>query len=172
MIKMNAIVSAGTVVERKRKDSGDREILMVVRENDLFGIPAGHLENETPVQCARREFREETGYEVILEEVIKIVTIAPEEAEEGPSIGFIFYGQLGEKVAEGELEARWVSEEELSQLLVDGRLFLPHLHAPAFWGRLDRGRTAHISLVTDRILPRKGSLLDITFYATPFPGSI
>jgi 8-oxo-dGTP pyrophosphatase MutT (NUDIX family) len=126
---MNARVSAGVVVEKGK--GLKREILMVVRTDGMLGFPAGEIKGaETPVQCATRECLEEIGYEVVIDGLIKIITLEPEEGSEGPSIGFLFHGTLGKKVTEGEHQIKWFS---LTQLLVFEKthLFRPQFHMPA-----------------------------------------
>lgn len=133
---MNASVSAGVVVKRITDNSSafGWEVLFVLREDGTYGIPAGRLERETPRQCAIREFREETGYDVILEGLLRVITLSA--GKEHPfSIGFIFKGQLGKCVGKGEKKLEWIRPQKFRELLGEDKIFLPQFHIPAFWDR-------------------------------------
>lgn len=54
--------TAGGIVFRRAKKSGDIEILLIQDAKDRWTIPKGHIEEgETAVQTARREIGEEAG---------------------------------------------------------------------------------------------------------------
>lgn len=132
---MKASISAGVVVKRVLNENiAFGEVLFVHREDGTYSIPAGHsLDGETPRQCAVREFLEETGYEVTLDGLIKVVTLAA-TTEHPLSLGFIFRGKIGPSRQEGELELVWIGPQRFCELLGQGKILLPQFHIPAFWG--------------------------------------
>jgi ADP-ribose pyrophosphatase YjhB (NUDIX family) len=63
----NEIISCGAIVV------DDNKILLIrqFKNSDLWGIPKGHLEkDETFVECAKREVKEETGIDVSISEKV------------------------------------------------------------------------------------------------------
>ncbi len=90
-------------------------------EKDLIGFPAGNIDqNETPIQAAIRELREETGYEA--REVIFLKQIRTEYRE---SCQYCFVALDCEKTGEQELDdieiidTYTISLEKLKALLTD-----------------------------------------------------
>ncbi len=66
----------------------DGEFLMVRHARRAWEMPGGKInEGESPEEAAVREFREETGYDVALLNVL--------EVEDG---GLVFLGKVGEKL--------------------------------------------------------------------------
>lgn len=127
---MKASVSAGVVVTRPGPVGG--EVLCVVREDGTIGIPAGQMEpsDGNPAACAKREFREEVGFEVTLKGLVKIVF-----AIDGTnlSIGVIFYGLPAGDILEskGELPICWVPIYRFLLYLTKDRVFKPHFNIQA-----------------------------------------
>jgi len=153
---MNASISASVIVERE-EDLGGREVLFVVRQDGLLGFPGGLLEIETPLQCAEREFLEETGHKVTTDGLLKIITIREKTEKEGVSIWFAFHGIMGPKVTEAELEMRWLNGEEFIQLLAQGKIYLPQFLIPSLW-ESTLTQMAGINIIFQKILPRHLSL--------------
>lgn len=56
-------------------DPEENKILLVQSRGNLWGPPKGTLENETSVDCAIREVREETGLDIKAEEFKKAIKI-------------------------------------------------------------------------------------------------
>lgn len=133
---MNASVSAGVVIKRTTDESKafGWEVLFVLRPDGTYGLPAGHLENETPRQCAVRECLEETGYQVTLDGLLRVITIGSHSGVP-LSIGFVFSGKLGNRTGNGQLEIKWISPQQFTELLGQQKIFLPQFHIPAFWDK-------------------------------------
>ena len=128
---MNASVSVGVVVERNEDTFSNREVLFVVREDGKLCIPSGHWERgETLVECARREFREETGFEVSIDGLARIILLTREK--DLLRLGLIYHGLLGKKVSEPETGIRWVNHREHMDLVMRNKLFMPGFNIPAF----------------------------------------
>lgn len=152
-MKGNAIVSAGVVVDKGKGGAG-RQILFVKRPDGTVGIPAGRLlGNETPRECAVREFREETGYAVTLDGIQRIITIAGGK-DNPPDIGFIFCGQIGPRVGEAEHEVVWIDSTEFLRLLEEEKIFRLQFHIPAFWDTIESYQLGSLDLIFGTVVPR------------------
>lgn len=154
----NATVSAGVVVCRKDPQSGKVYILFVQRPDGFYAIPSGHLEpGETLQGCACREFREETGHLVMLTDLLGVPMI---EGEAGgpPSIGFIFFGLMGERIGEPEGKLVWMTYEDVLMKL---RAERPDIFLSAFnlWAA-QQAQAGYppglpsLDLIPDHIYPR------------------
>lgn len=112
--------------------------LLLVEENraglpfSTFEIPGGVCErNETHEQAARREFLEETGYEVGY--TFHAFTFNPSVGYSNEMIS-IFYAEVGEKRSTAERETIWVSRKEAQALIDSGRITdAQTLTALSFW---------------------------------------
>jgi ADP-ribose pyrophosphatase YjhB (NUDIX family) len=98
-----------------------RLLLVQEADPDIYGLwnqPAGHLEpGETFEQCALREAREETGYDV---ELTGLQAIYYDAAAEDSDLNICFRARpLGDgpryPLEPDVLAARWYSREELQQ---------------------------------------------------------
>lgn len=119
---MSTVITCALMLERDGK-------LLLVQEaaEEVYGRwnqPAGHLEaGETIIDCARREAREESGYEI---DLIGLQAIYDYTTSAGRHIvNFCFRARpIGEPgpIAEQEiLTTRWFTSEELRRL-PDGQL--------------------------------------------------
>ena len=100
---------------------------------------------------------EETGHEVQLVGLVQVVTV---EGRDGgpPSIGFIFYGELGEQVGEPEGSLHWFGACDLLAMSARrrGELFLPGFQLEGFWRVV--GSRAFLpvdAVISDRVWPRE-----------------
>ena len=83
-------------------------------------IPGGVCEpHETHEQAARREFLEETGYE--LGYTFHWQTINPSVGYSNEMIS-IFYAEIGEKVSNAEHITRWATKQEVYELINEGKI--------------------------------------------------
>lgn len=108
-----------------------REVVLVRQYRHGYGgasleLPAGVVEaHESPLAAAKRELREETGFEV--RELLPLLAVAPEPARNSTRAHF-FFGEGAERVAEqaldpGEdLELVLVPEAELFELIERGQI--------------------------------------------------
>lgn len=89
--------------------NAEGDLLLVQRQDDgTWGLPGGHLEpGETWEECARREFREETGTDVRLTGLFGVYS-EPEtqrhRTEDGHDVQFVGV------VFEGEVDSTFVHE--------------------------------------------------------------
>ena len=106
----------------------DRSVLLVKRARPpfvgLWSLPGGKSEgNEAPQETARRELKEETGIDAVVEGVVDTVKVAAEDGS-SESVTYrltVFYGRLagGSLRAGGDAEAaEWVALEEIEGLPV------------------------------------------------------
>ena len=100
----------------------DNKLLLVQRAiepwKSAWHMPAGYLEvDETPQECAAREAREETGYEVMIGELAGIYTY--EDDPRGNGIVLLYSGEIsGGAVRKNHemLNVGFFSPEEASKL--------------------------------------------------------
>lgn len=99
---------------------------------ETFEIPGGVCEpHETHEQAAKREFLEETGHE--LSYTFHLRTIRPSVGYSNEMIS-VFYAKVSEKVSDGELPAEWFTKDEVSALIVGGKVLdSQSLAALSFW---------------------------------------
>ncbi|PJE62977.1 hypothetical protein COU88_01985 [Candidatus Roizmanbacteria bacterium CG10_big_fil_rev_8_21_14_0_10_39_6] len=103
--------TVGSILVNQTKDS----ILLVRRakrlsEGGKLAFPGGYMDrNETLVQTALREAREETGYNVEIHNLFRINDNPNRPREDRQNVDFIFIGQAREKIAE--------PDDETSELL-------------------------------------------------------
>lgn len=99
---------------------------------ETYEIPGGVCElHETHEQAARREFLEETGYE--LGYTFHLRTMRPSVGYSNEMIS-TFYAEVGERVSNGELSTQWFSKQEVGKLIEEGKVLDSHsLAALSFW---------------------------------------
>ena len=86
----HAIASADVIVV-----DGDKVLLTRRAKNpfrNFWVIPGGHVLGEQPLECARREAYEETGYRVKIDRLYGAYTTLNDER--GPSATFVFIGHI------------------------------------------------------------------------------
>lgn len=103
--------SCGGIVYRKYH--GNTEILLIKHINSgHWSFPKGHVESgETEVQTARREIKEETGIDVLVDPTFReLVTYSPKKDTQKVVVYFIAKAKSGPLVPqENEIaEAKWV----------------------------------------------------------------
>ena len=100
----------------------DNKILLVKRAENLpeggkWGLPGGFMDrDETLVDAARREVREETGYEINEVKLIRVIDNPQSPREDRQNVTFIYSTNSAKKVAEGDEESsevRWFTVDEL-----------------------------------------------------------
>ena len=88
-------------------------LLLVHRADDgTWGLPGGRLEvGESAIECARREFLEETGHEATIAGLLGVYTDPATQTHRYPGgqvaqfVAVVFEGTLGPLVAERDREA-------------------------------------------------------------------
>ncbi len=133
---MNNVVVAGVYIEK------DNKILMVQEKGQAWGLwslPIGHLdENESIEDGARREAKEETGYDVQLKRKIGVSTIPGSEYKGGEkdnkkTIEFhIFEAEVigGELFHDKKdlLDVKWIPKESVRELPLRGEWLKTYLY--------------------------------------------
>jgi len=117
------VVVAGCVIKRDNK-------YLVVQENTgkaagLWNIPAGHVdEGETLEAAAKREVKEETGYDVGVGELIGLWQAAVDRP-----VGHVFHAQIigGELIPHSDeiREATWLSYDQIIELNSNKKIRAP-----------------------------------------------
>ncbi|MFH1630735.1 MAG: NUDIX domain-containing protein [Candidatus Aenigmatarchaeota archaeon] len=107
------LIIVGAIVEK------DEKILFVQEKQEkaygLWNIPAGWLDlNEDVITGAKREFKEETGFDIEIDGIVGIY-LMPKKSHTGLKV--VFSGKITEgelKVPENELlDVRWLRPEEI-----------------------------------------------------------
>lgn len=103
--------SCGAIVYRKHH--GNTEILLIKHINSgHWSFPKGHVEaNETEVQTALREIKEETGVDVIIDPTFReIVTYSPKKDTQKDVVYFVAKAKTFEYTPQEEeiAEIKWV----------------------------------------------------------------
>ena len=98
-----------------------KKVLMILRANDpqkgFWAFPGGYLDwNETVEECAVREFREESGFEVKSKGLLGVYSSPKRDLDGRQNVDYCFYGEVGEKVGENDDEVERVKWFELNRL--------------------------------------------------------
>lgn len=111
--------------------NGNIEVCLIRRsDNGLWALPGGYQDlGETPAECAKREFYEETGYEVRVTRLLGVFSSLRYPARtnvnrSGEVTHILFYGEIvgGQSHSSDEtLDAGWFREDDLPSLS-DGHL--------------------------------------------------
>jgi 8-oxo-dGTP pyrophosphatase MutT (NUDIX family) len=127
----------------------EREVVLVRQYRHGFGgpsleLPAGVLEpEEAPIEAARRELREETGFEA--ERIEPLISVAPEPSRSSTRAHF-FFARAGRRVSELALD----HSEELEVLVVPAAELLD---------LIDRGQIVHAAHIGAILLAFRRGLL-------------
>ena len=133
---MHKVIVAGVYIEKENR------VLMVQEKGQALGLwslPMGHLdENESIEDGARREAKEETGYDVQIKSKIGVSTIPGSEYKGGEKdnkkkIEFhIFKAEvIGGELSRGEkdlLDVKWIPKESVGKLPLRGEWLKTYLY--------------------------------------------
>lgn len=120
----------------------DNQILLGYSHN-TYQFPGGHLEeNESLMECLKREVKEETGINLIINDINPFMIIKhynkdwPEEGENRLSKIYYYVINTNDKIdyeginyteheKEGNFELRYIDLKELEKVLIDNRELYP-----------------------------------------------
>ncbi|MBS7287288.1 MAG: NUDIX domain-containing protein [Candidatus Freyarchaeota archaeon] len=87
--------------------------LLVEERSGFWALPGGKVKvGENLVEAARREVREETGYDV---EVQGIVRIYQQVDHPAAPVVFAFRGKVKGRSGEGSLRTKWLTERDIDE---------------------------------------------------------
>ena len=134
---MQKIVVAVAVIEDEK--------LLVVKEADekhygKYNLPSGHVDqNESIFKAAIREVKEETGYEVVLKNILTIHNLVSNDKQ---VLVIIFKGERlrGEKRFDKKeiLDVEWLSIKELEEKSVDDIRAIPGIKATMLHSTIEK----------------------------------
>jgi 8-oxo-dGTP pyrophosphatase MutT (NUDIX family) len=104
----NETLKAGGLILRNRK------VLLVSSNNEVFGIPKGHLEDgEALEEGAIREIKEETGFDVVILRKLPSVQYKYETTDEKVFLQYYLFEIVGGSIKpEPGTFLRWFSKTE------------------------------------------------------------
>lgn len=120
------------------QDADDRVLMVHKTDNDLWALPGGgHELGESIAQTVLREVKEETGYDVEVEDITGVYTnpghvIAYDDGEVRQQFSIAFRARLlgGERRTSSESsEVEWLTPTEIDRLNVHPSMRLRLLHA-------------------------------------------
>lgn len=98
----------------------ENETCLVLEEDDAgvrkFNLPGGHMEfGETPINAATREAKEETGYDVAIQDLLTVQVLTWKKHN---TCKYIFYGRRmgGELHLEPGTVAHWMSKADIEAI--------------------------------------------------------
>jgi nucleoside triphosphatase len=99
----------------------NNKVLMVLRAADpqkgWWAFPGGYLDwNETVEECAAREFKEESGYEVKPSGLLGVYSSPKRDLDGRQNVDHCFYGLVGEKLGKSDDEIEKIKWFDLNKL--------------------------------------------------------
>lgn len=134
--------TVGSILLNNQKDS----MLLVRRAEHLLeggklALPGGYMDrNETLIETAIREAKEETGYDVVIHNLFRINDNPDRPSEDRQNVDFIFLGQVGEQTAKPDHETTELVWLKLNHPITRGiiafdhsesiKMYVSYLHKP------------------------------------------
>lgn len=99
----------------------NNKVLVIKQTNGIWGFPKGHVEgNETEIQTAMREIKEETNIDVKIDETKRYVMNYVTDKGKNKDVVLFLAKQVGGELKKQEeeiLEIEWLNYEEALQKL-------------------------------------------------------